>query len=77
MDLEEEEDEEGEGAGAVPADLVALSAEEREALAGQDAPELAALLGELQESMSEVRNVVQPLLKQVSFLPEVSLVITV
>ena len=65
MDLEEEEDEEGEGAGAVPADLVALSAEEREALAGQDAPELAALLGELQESMSEVRNVVQPLLKQV------------
>ena len=64
LELDEEEDEEGEGAG-VPADLVALSAEEREALAGQDAPELAALLGELQESMSEVRNVVQPLLKQV------------
>ena len=62
---EGEEEEKGRGGAGVPADLVALSAEERDALAAQDAPELAALLGELQESMSEVRNVVQPLLKQV------------
>ena len=63
LDLDGEGDE--EPSAATPADLVALSAEERDELAGRDAPELTALLGELQESMSEVRNVVGPLLQQV------------
>lgn len=47
-------------------DLGAISVEEQRAAVMADAPELAALLADLQSSLAEVRSRVGPLLKEVS-----------
>ena len=67
---EEEEEEEGgpggsNGGAGPPPGVERLSEEEKLALIQKDAPELVALLAELQESMAEARNVVQPLIREV------------
>lgn len=46
-------------------DLGAMSTEEQRAAVMRDAPELAALLADLQSSLAEVRSRVGPLLKEV------------
>ena len=50
----------------VKKDLSAMTTEEQRAVVMQDAPELAALLADLQSSLAEVRGRVGPLLKEVS-----------
>ena len=52
----------------VEKDLGAMSTQEQRAAVMQDAPELAALLADLQSSLAEVRGRVGPLLKEVRFL---------
>jgi hypothetical protein len=49
-------------------DLGAMTTEEQRAAVLQDAPELAALLTDLQSSLAEVRSRVGPLLKEASSL---------
>ena len=50
----------------VERDLGAMTTEEQRAAVMADAPELAALLADLQSSLAEVRSRVGPLLKEVS-----------
>lgn len=52
----------------VKKDVGAMTTEEQRAVVMQDAPELAALLADLQSSLAEVRGRVGPLLKEVSSL---------
>ena len=52
----------------VKKDLGAMTTEEQRAAVIQDAPELAALLADLQSSLAEVRGRVGPLLKEVTSL---------
>ncbi len=50
----------------VQKDLGAMTTEEQRAAVMRDAPELAALLADLQSSLAEVRSRVGPLLKEVT-----------
>jgi hypothetical protein len=52
----------------VEKDLGAMTTQEQRAAVMQDAPELAALLADLQSSLAEVRSRVGPLLKEVRYL---------
>ncbi len=53
----------------VEKDLGAMTSEQQRAAVMADAPELAALLADLQSSLAEVRSRVGPLLKEVRTWP--------